>query len=238
VGLANLVDSLTAVRHLVYETGRMTLAEFFAVLQANWEGHETLKLEIETALPKYGTDTVEVDQMAKDIAHFLMDTTESNDIGGHRYVPGFFCWIMHNVLGTETMATPDGRHAGWPMADGAGPAQGREANGPTAAILSATCWDHEQALGGLVFNAKFTRDFMAQHQNHVALRAMIETYLRRGGFEIQLNVVDNADLRDAQEHPDKYRDLVVRVAGYSDYFVNLAENIQNEVIARSEFEVV
>ena len=238
VGLANLVDSLTAVRHLVYNTGRMTLAEFYAVLESNWEGHEKLKLEIETALPKYGTDTVEVDQMAKDIAHFLMDTTETNEIGGHRYVPGFFCWIMHNILGSDTMATPDGRHAGWPMADGAGPAQGREKNGPTAAILSATCWDHEQALGGLVFNAKFTRDFMAQQQNHVALRAMIETYLRRGGFEMQLNVVDNADLRDAQEHPDQYRDLVVRVAGYSDYFVNLAENIQNEVIARSEFSGV
>jgi formate C-acetyltransferase len=238
VGLANLVDSLTAVRHFVYDTGRMTLAEFYAVLAANYEGHEALKLEIETALPKYGTDTAEVDELARSIAHFLMDTTETNDIGGHRYVPGFFCWIMHNVLGSDTMATPDGRLAGWPMADGAGPAQGREANGPTAAILSATCWDHERALGGLVFNAKFTRSFMAAPENHAALRAMAETYLRRGGFEMQVNVVDNADLVEAQKHPDNYRDLVVRVAGYSDYFVNLAENIQNEVIARSEFSVV
>jgi len=238
VGLANLVDSLTAVRHFVYDTGRMTLVEFYAILQANYEGHEALKREIETALPKYGTDTTEVDELARSIAHFLMDTTETNEIGGHRYVPGFFCWIMHNVLGSETMATPDGRLAGWPMADGAGPAQGREANGPTAAILSATCWEHERALGGLVFNAKFTRAFMAAPENRAALRSMCETYLRRGGFEIQLNVVDNADLRAAQEHPDEYRDLVVRVAGYSDYFVNLAENIQNEVIARSEFSVV
>ncbi len=86
-----------------------------------------------------------------------------------------------------------------------------------------------------MFNAKFTRDFLKKTENLMALRAMIETYLARGGFEIQLNVVDNADLRDAQKHPDKYRDLVVRVAGYSDYFVNLAENIQDEVIARSEF---
>jgi len=236
VGLANLTDSLIAVRHLVFDTGRLTLAEFYEILQANWEGHEPLKREIETSLPKYGVDDDDVDGLAKHIAHFLMDTTETNDIGGHRYVPGFFCWIMHNVLGSDTMATPDGRKAGWPMADGAGPAQGRETNGPTAAILSATCWNHERALGGLVFNAKFTRDFMAQRGNHVALRAMIETYLRRGGFEMQLNVVDNADLRDAQKHPDKYRDLVVRVAGYSDYFVNLAENIQDEVIARSEFD--
>ncbi len=235
VGLANLVDSLTAIKHFVYDTGRMTLAEFYAVLKDNFEGHEALKREIETALPKYGQDASEVDGMAREIAHFLMDTTETNEIGGHRYVPGFFCWIMHNVLGSETMATPDGRLSGWPMADGAGPAQGREKNGPTAAILSATSWDHERALGGLVFNAKFTRDFMAKSENLVALRAMVETYLMRGGFEIQLNVVDNADLREAQKHPDKYRDLVVRVAGYSDYFVNLAENIQNEVIARSEF---
>jgi pyruvate-formate lyase len=235
VGLANLVDSLTAVRRLVYDSKRMTLAEFYAVLQANFEGHEALKHEIESSMPKYGTDSPEADDLAKEMAHFLMDTTETNMIGGHRYVPGFFCWIMHNVLGSETMATPDGRLANWPMADGAGPAQGREKNGPTAAILSATCWDHEQALGGLVFNAKFTRDFLKKTENLMALRAMIETYLARGGFEIQLNVVDNADLRDAQKHPDKYRDLVVRVAGYSDYFVNLAENIQDEVIARSEF---
>jgi len=238
VGLANLVDSLTAVRHFVYETGRMTLAEFYAVLAGNYEGHEALKREIETALPKYGTDTAEVDELAKNIAHFLMDTTESNEIGGHRYVPGFFCWVMHNELGSRTMATPDGRLATWPLADGAGPAQGRETNGPTAAILSTTTWEHQQALGGLVFNAKFTRSFMANHENHAALRSMIETYLLRGGFEIQVNVVDNADLLAAQKHPDKYRDLVVRVAGYSDYFVNLAENIQNEVIARSEFNVV
>jgi pyruvate-formate lyase len=235
VGLANLVDSLTAVRRLVYDSGRMTLAEFYAVLEANFEGHEGLKREIETSMPKYGTDTPEADNLARSIAHFLMDTTETNEIGGHRYVPGFFCWIMHNILGSETMATPDGRLANWPMADGAGPAQGREANGPTAAILSATCWDHERALGGLVFNAKFTRDFMTKRENLAALRAIIETYLMRGGFEIQVNVVDNADLREAQKHPDKYRDLVVRVAGYSDYFVNLAENIQDEVIARSEF---
>jgi trans-4-hydroxy-L-proline dehydratase len=238
VGLANLVDSLVAVCHLVYDTGRMTLAEFYAILENNYEGHETLKHEIEESLPKYGTDTEEVDALAKHIAHFLMDTTESNEIGGHRYVPGFFCWIMHNILGSETMATPDGRLAEWPMADGAGPAQGREKNGPTAAILSATCWDHEQALGGLVFNAKFTVDFMQKSENLMALRAMIETYMQRGGFEIQVNVVDNADLRDAQAHPDKYRDLVVRVAGYSDYFVNLAPNIQDEVIARSEFSGV
>ncbi len=238
VGLANLVDSLIAVHHFVYETGSMSLAEFFAILQNNYEGHEAFKREIETALPKYGTDTAEVDELAKNIAHFLMDTTESNEIGGHRYVPGFFCWVMHNEIGSKTMATPDGRLATLPLADGAGPAQGREKNGPTAAIISTTTWDHEQALGGLVFNAKFTRSFMQNPENHAGLRSLVETYLLRGGFETQINVVENADLRAAQKHPDKYRDLVVRVAGYSDYFVNLSENIQNEVIARSEFSAV
>jgi formate C-acetyltransferase len=121
------------------------------------------------------------------------------------------------------------------LADGAGPAQGREHEGPTAAILSTTSWDHRRALGGLVYNAKFTRTFLKNPANRAALSAMIETYLRRGGFEIQINVVSNADLRDAQRHPDQYQDLIVRIAGYSDYFVHLGPQMQEELIQRTAF---
>jgi len=133
------------------------------------------------------------------------------------------------------MATPDGRPAGTPLADGAGPAQGREQSGPTAAILSSTKWDHTRALGGLVYNAKFTPAFLANPANRSAMKAMIETYLRRGGFEIQINVVADADLRDAQEHPERHRDLLVRIAGYSDYFVHLSPQMQEELIQRTAF---
>ena len=235
VGLANLVDSLTVIRRLVYQTGELTLAELYHICASDFQNHDALRERIRNSFPKYGTDTPDADALAREVAQSLMDTTESNTVGGHRYVPGFFCWIQHERLGSQTMATPDGRPAGFPLADGAGPAQGRERKGPSAAILSTTCWPHEQALGGLVHNVKFTRDFLANPANHAALLPVIETYLRRGGFEIQVNVVDNADLRDAQTHPENYQDLLVRVAGYSDYFVHLNPNMQEEIIQRSAF---
>jgi formate C-acetyltransferase len=141
---------------------------------------------------------------------------------------------VHERFGSETEATPDGRHAGFPLADGAGAAQGREKAGPTASVLSTTKWNHKKAIGGLVHNVKFSKSALSTDEGLAGLRNLIETYLRRGGFEIQVNVVSADTLRDAQEHPENYHDLLVRVAGYSDYFVHLNPNMQAEVIARTE----
>jgi len=154
----------------------------------------------------------------------------------HPYVPGYFCWVVHTHFGSDTGATPDGRKAGLPLADGAGAAQGRERSGPTASVLSTTKWDHRKALGGLVHNVKFSKSALSTDQGIEALGNLIETYLRRGGFEIQVNVVSADVLRDAQEHPEHHADLLVRVAGYSDYFVHLNEKMQGEVIERTEHE--
>jgi formate C-acetyltransferase len=234
VGLANLVDSLIAVRHLVYETGELTLAELYAILQADWEGHEALHQRVLHTLPHYGNDDPTADALAAEWAQFLIASTEENKVGPHRYVPGFFCWVMHERMGSETGATPDGRRCGMPLADGAGGAQGRERRGPTAALLSATCWSHRPVLGGLVYNAKFPSSVVRTEQDLKALRAILETYLQRGGFEIQVNVVGRETLLDAQAHPEMYPDLLVRVAGYSDYFVHLNKKTQDEIIARAE----
>jgi pyruvate-formate lyase len=234
VGLANLVDSLTAIKHLVYERRELSLAEFYRLLETDFEGHEGLRHRILNRLPKYGNNQEEADSMAREWAEFLMEATESHTVGGHRYVPGFFCWIMHEHLGRQTGATPDGRRAGWPLADGAGGAQGRERNGPTAAVLSTTRWSHRRALGGLVHNAKFSSAVLRTESGRKALRGVIETYLQRGGLEIQVNVVSKETLLEAQSHPELYPDLLVRVAGYSDYFVHLNRNMQEEVIARTE----
>ncbi|HUT26114.1 MAG TPA: glycine radical domain-containing protein, partial [Sumerlaeia bacterium] len=122
-----------------------------------------------------------------------------------------------------------------PLADGAGAAQGRERRGPTASILSTTKWLHRKALGGVVHNAKFSKSLLRTDGDRRALRDVIETYLRRGGFEIQINVVGKETLLEAQKRPERHRDLLVRVAGYSDYFVHLDERMQNEVISRTEF---
>ena len=237
VGLANLTDSLLALRTVVYKEGAFTLPEFTAILQQDYADQEALRLRLGSRMACYGNDNPDADTLAADLAHFLIAATEAQTIGGHRYVPGFFCWIMHGILGGQTMATPDGRKAGMPLADGAGAAQGRELAGPTASVLSTTTWCHRAALGGVVHNAKFPQVLLQTAAGQTALRAVIETYLRRGGFEIQINVVDAATLRYAQAHPEQYADLVVRVAGYSDYFVHLSRQMQDEVISRTEHQL-
>ena len=237
VGLANLVDGLVTIRHLVYEHRELTLKELHEILKNDFEGHEVLRRRILHTLPKYGNADESADALAREWAEFLIETTGSNRVGPHRYVPGFFCWIQHERLGSQTGATPDGRRAGLPLADGAGAAQGRETNGPTAAVLSTTAWNHRDVLGGLVHNIKFPKTLLQSDAARQAARSVIETYLRRGGFEIQVNVVGADTLRDAQIHPENYPDLLVRVAGYSDYFVHLNRNMQDEVISRTEHDL-
>jgi len=239
VGLANLVDSLVAVEKLVYETegpGALSLGAFREILRADFEGHEPLRQRILNRLPSYGNDDDRVDGLAVEWAEFLAATTEGNVVGLHPYVPGYFCWVVHTHFGADTGATPDGRKAGLPLADGAGAAQGRERSGPTASVLSTTKWNHRKALGGLVHNVKFSKSALSTDQGIEALGDLIEIYLRRGGFEIQVNVVSADVLRDAQEHPEDHADLLVRVAGYSDYFVHLDAKMQGEVIQRTEHE--
>ena len=234
VGLANLVDSLVAVKKLVYETAELSLSELYDILKSNFEGQEALRQRIVNSLPTYGNDKDEPDALARELAEFLIRSTASRMVGPHQYVPGFFCWVQHERLGSETGATPDGRRAGLPLADGAGAAQGRDTRGPTASVLSTTKWTHRPVLGGLVHNVKFSGSMFETAQEREAVRGIIETYMRRGGFEIQVNVVSREELLDAQEHPEGHRDLLVRVAGYSDYFVHLNRNMQNEIIAREE----
>ncbi len=237
VGLANLVDGLLAVKHLVYELKEFSLADLQRILQSDYAGCEDVRQRLANSLPKYGNDDAEADALAAEWAQWLIEQTESHTVGLHSYVPGFFCWVMHERLGAQTGATPDGRRAGQPLADGAGAAQGRERRGPTASVLSTTKWSHRRVLGGLVHNAKFSKRLLQSDAARDALRAVIETYLRRGGFEIQINVVGRDTLLDAQKRPELYPDLLVRVAGYSDYFVHLNKNMQDEIIARTEHEV-
>jgi formate C-acetyltransferase len=234
VGLANLVDGLWAIKNLVYEKKELSLNEFRNIIKNNYMGYEPFRQKILNRIPKYGNNIENVDSLAVEWAEFLEKTTESNIIGNHPYVPGFFCWIVHEEFGSGTGATPDGRKSGWPLADGAGAAQGREKKGPTASIISTTKWNHKKAIGGLVQNLKFSKQALKKNKDLLALKGLIETYLRRGGFEIQVNVVDAEVLLDAQIHPEKYQDLLVRVAGYSDYFVHLNQNMQSEIIKRTE----
>jgi formate C-acetyltransferase len=234
VGLSNLVDGLAALRQFVYEAGALTLDEITQALATDYAGREDLRLMLLNRAPKYGNDDATVDDLAVLVTTWIRDLMlpYTTYLGG-RFFSGFFCWIMHERLGRATAASADGRRAGFPLGDGSGPAQGREHHGPTAAVLSSTTWEHTAHLGGIAVNLKFTRPRDDAHfVTH--LLDVVETYLARGGFEIQVNVVDKATLLAARAHPEEHRDLVVRIGGYSDYFVGLPPGMQEEIILRTE----
>jgi len=248
VGLANLVDSLAVIREFVYNpsapaplsgASSLRLKALLEVLAADFAGREDLRQRCLTQVPSYGNDEPSVDELAVIIADFVTAECAKYDVVlGGGFKPGFFCWVMHERLGSETGATPDGRKAGLPFADGAGPAQGRERKGPTAAVKSTTRWDHTPMLGGLVLNLKFSRKALESVESRAKLAELIKTYIRLGGMEIQINVVSREALVAAQARPEEHRDLVVRVAGYTDYFTNLSTAMQDEIIVRTEFEEV
>ncbi len=237
VGLANLADSLEVIREEVYGVGRLALGRLLELLRADFAGQEAERQRF-LAYPKYGNGEARVDGLLADIIRFAAGECARQRLApdAAHFVPGAFCWIMHERLGHECGATPDGRKAGFPFADGCGPAQGREHCGPTTAILSTTSWDHSPLIGGAAYNMKFTQALFAESGARGRLRDLIVTFLRRGGFETQVNVVDAARLRSARENPEAYRDLVVRIGGYTDYFVRLSPQMQDEVILRTEFQ--
>ena len=155
---------------------------------------------------------------------------------GEPLAPSMFCWIMHERLGRDTGATPDGRLAGFPLGDGSGPAQGRETCGPTASILSSTSWDHTPFTGGIAVNLKLSAAFFEDDVLEDTLR-LVRVFFERGGFELQINVVNKQTLLDAQKNPEAHRDRVVRIGGYSDFFTNLSPQMQAEVLLRTEHVV-
>jgi trans-4-hydroxy-L-proline dehydratase len=237
IGLANLADALFVIREEVYHHKRMSLADMKAILDADFEGFEAIRQRFLNGYPKYGQDVAEVDALVADTMTFISETCSTFSVvpDGSPYVPGAFAWIKHEQLGRETGATPDGRKAGFPFADGCGPAQGRETRGPTAAVLSVTCWDHSRMIGGLAMNLKFNGALFDSAEGFESLKRLLLTYLARGGFEVQVNVVDGQTLKDARAHPEQYRDLIVRIGGYSDYFTRLSSEMQDELIQRTEY---
>ncbi len=240
VGIANLADSLHAIREEVYDRGTLSLAELKAALDANFAGQEPLRQRLLQGCPKYGNQCEAVDSLVAGVVTFCVDQCRRQRMepDGAHFVPGMFTWVMHQRLGTCTGATPDGRQTGQPFADGGGPAQGRERRGPTAAVLSTVSWDHSPMIGGLAYNMKFSRKLLGTPEARRRLGDLVEVYLRLGGFEAQINVVDAATLRAAKADPEPYRDLVVRIGGYCDYFTRQTPEMQDEIIARTEFDAV
>jgi len=237
VGLANIADSINVIDDLVFGSQRMTLKEMAAMLENNFEGYEDIRAYILNRAARYGNDDKRADDLICELSKKIIEFCEGyENCRGGRLVPSLFCWIQHDRLGTQTMASPDGRLAGFPLGDGSGPAQGAEKNGPTASLLSSTKWEHYKFIGGIAVNIKFAKKLF-KAESRGKLKSLIKVFMKRGGFELQINVTDKETLEKARENPELYRDLIVRIGGYSDYFTKLSKSMQAEIIQRTEHEI-
>jgi len=234
-GLANVVDSLAAVRELVYEKQEVSGGELLEALRADFEGHELRRRRLENC-PRFGNDQPEVDELAEDISTFVFEEFRRYaPWRGGRFLPGCLMFVTYGTAGEGVMATPDGRRAGTPIADSAGPVQGRDRSGPTAMIRSVTRIKHRLAPGTLVVNARFSRETFANVEQRARLKELIRTYFELGGMQLQINVVDQEVLRDAIGHPERHQDLIVRVGGYSEYFNRLSPALKQSLLERTEY---
>lgn len=235
-GMANAVDSLAAIRKVVFEDRAATLYELAEALRADFSGYEALQNALARHCPKFGNDLDEVDGMMNDLVAAFADMVRGyrNPRGG-RFQLGLYSVEDHAKMGLRTGATPDGRNAKMSLANALSPVQGKDKIGPTAVVNSVLKTDLSVATNGMVLDLKFNPQFLESDRHMDALKDLINTYFHNGGMEIQFNVVDRATLVDAQTHPEKHRNLVVRVSGFSAYFTTLMKTTQDEIIARTEY---
>lgn len=238
VGTANLADSLEVIRKAVFEEHAISWSELLAMLSRNWQGagDEVWRQHFISRYPKYGNDVDEVDELSAKFLRFYGEEVAkyTNPRGGH-FQPGSYTVSAHIPLGKAVGATPDGRRAGEQLADGGlSPMVGRDKHGPTASLRSVSKLDNVLDSNGSLLNVKFSPATLAGDEGIRKLSAYLRAFSRLGVQHIQFNVVDKATLLDAQQHPERHQDLVVRVAGYSAMFVELARGIQDDIIARTE----
>jgi formate C-acetyltransferase len=227
-------DSLSAIRHHVFGQKTISMAELLDALAANFEGHEKTRLLLWNRTPKYGNDDDAADGILRDVFDALYGAVNGRpNTKGGTYRVNWLSTTCHVYFGSVTGATPDGRRACEPHSDGISPVQGADRRGPTAVIQSAAKMDHART-GGTLLNQKFSPQVLEGEDGIERLLHLVRSYFRLDGHHIQFNVVTAETLRAAQKEPEKHRDLIVRVAGYSDYFCDLTAALQAEIIARTE----
>ena len=234
VGLGSITDMLTSIRYNIYDKGRYSWNEILAAIEADFEGYDELRYDLVYNTPKYGNDDDYADQQAVKVFEIYYDAVNGRPAsrgGVHRI--NLLPTTSHVYFGSVTGAGADGRKAFTPLSEGISPFQGADSQGPTAVIRSASRIDHLRT-GGTLLNQKFSPQFFEAEDSYRNLTALIRGYFSLDGHHIQFNVVNAETLRDAQKHPELHRDLIVRVAGYSDYFNDLGEDLQNEIIRRTE----
>ncbi len=234
VGLGTITDAMTAIRYHIFDHHTWSMEELLAALRDDFAGREAMRQTLLHRTPKYGNDDDYADGIMVQLfeAYFQAIDGRPNTKGG-RYHINLLPTTVHVYFGSRVGATPDGRRAGTPLSEGVSPVQGADRRGPTAVLRSVAKMDHART-GGTLLNQKFSPQVLASDEGLDKLVQLVRTYFRLDGHHIQFNVVDAATLRAAQQNPDEYRNLIVRVAGYSDYFCDLGKVLQDEIIARTE----
>jgi trans-4-hydroxy-L-proline dehydratase len=234
VGLGSLTDCLAGIKTHVYERETLSMTDLVAALDADFAGDEKLRLTLVNKTPKYGNDDEAADHILREIFELYYRTVHGRpNTKGGKYAINLLPTTCHVYFGSVIGAMPDGRHAARPLSEGISPVQGADRHGPTAVIRSAAKIDHLRT-GGTLLNQKFTPQLLADEKGIAQMAHLVRSYFKMDGHHIQFNVVEADTLREAQTHPEQHRDLIVRVAGYSDYFCNLGKALQDEIISRTE----
>ncbi|SFA82245.1 formate C-acetyltransferase [Acetitomaculum ruminis DSM 5522] len=234
-GLATVADSLSTIEYACFDKKICTTKELYDAVMANWKGYEELQQKLIAKVPHFGNNDPYADKWMTWVTEtYYSLCQEMSSHYAKYYRAGLYGAADHVGQGYVTWATPDGREAGKPIADAASPAQGRDKNGPTSVLNSSCCYDHGKFMDGVCLNIRIHPSALSREDGNQKLGSMIRAYMDQGGAEVQFNVVSSETMRAAQENPEEYKDLVVRIAGYSAYFVELSKDCQNDLITRSE----
>lgn len=238
-GLATAADSFMVIRKSIFERRLITIEQLRDAMRDDFCGHEELTALAEREVPRFGNDCDEVDQIAVQLLTFLLDQIYALNDGSfeEKFVTSFFSYTRNVSIGEVTGATPNGRHCGAALSDALGPSQGCDIEGPTRMLNSVAKLPTGRLTGAVATNLKVNPSLFATPAGTLALKTLLKVYLHQGGPQIQVNFVSLEELKAAQKHPEQHRDLVVRIAGYCEYFVNLDVNEQQEIINRTEHEM-
>jgi len=235
VGIGSISDSLSAIKEVVFDRRELSLAKFIQVLDSDFEGMETLRQRLVNKTHKYGNDDDYADELMTRTFRMLFAAIDGrpNTKGGGAYRVEMLPTTCHVYFGEVCFASPDGRRRGLPLSEGISPVQGADRQGPTAVLKSAAKMDHVKT-GGTLLNMKFSPSLLEGEGGINNLHSLVRSYFKLDGHHMQFNVVNAGKLREAQAQPEHHRDLIVRVAGYSDYFCDLSKALQEEIIQRTE----
>jgi len=234
VAIGTVADALAAIRKHVFDDNNFTMSQLKEALDRNWDGFELMRQVFVNKTPHYGNNEEYADSLAVLVQQIFCDEVEKHrDTQGAKYWVDLLPTTAHIALGETTGATPDGRLAGSPLSEGVSPVQGHDYKGPTAVARSVAKLDHARTNGTLL-NMKISPQCVKTQDDLRNLAALIRGYFDEGGHHVQFNIIDRRILEDAMAHPENYRNLVIRVAGYSDYFVLLSPDIQREILSRTE----